>query len=126
MVARPEESLDSVSEERGPGSADHPEAVESVEVHVPDLEEDHERELEENAEELENNQDLPGNNAEVSDPELNMPGGGDNQPKGHAQKLWALTKHETASTFESWRSNIAYSMSLNPEFSDFFEPVFTL
>lgn len=39
--------------------------------------------------------------------------------------MWALSKKETSSTFKNWRSNIAYSLSLNLDFSDFFEPGFT-
>lgn len=57
---------------------------------------------------------------EVSDlgEDVSMPGTS-NTVKGQARKLWELTQSETATSFENWRSNLAYAMSLNPDFTEF-------
>ncbi|KAI8483106.1 hypothetical protein Bbelb_391250 [Branchiostoma belcheri] len=34
-----------------------------------------------------------------------------------APKQWALSKHETINSFENWRSNLLYVLSLDPNFS---------
>ena len=36
-----------------------------------------------------------------------------------APKQWALTKNETITTYENWRQNLIYSLSLYPKFSPF-------
>lgn len=50
---------------------------------------------------------------------------GDNDAKGKAPRLWALTENKTITSFEAWRSNMAYSMSLNPDFVEFCSADFT-
>ena len=39
-----------------------------------------------------------------------------------APKQWALTKHETITSFENWRQNLEYSLSLDSSFSPFLIP----
>ena len=34
-------------------------------------------------------------------------------------KQWCLTKHETINTFENWRQNLMYTLSLDENFTDF-------
>ena len=36
-----------------------------------------------------------------------------------APKQWALTKHETINTFETWRQNLIYILSLDANFAPF-------
>ena len=36
-----------------------------------------------------------------------------------APKQWSLSKQETISTFENWRQNITYVLSLDPNFAEF-------
>ena len=36
-----------------------------------------------------------------------------------APKMWALTKNGTASTFESWRGNLSYTITLDQNFAEF-------
>lgn len=36
-----------------------------------------------------------------------------------ALKQWCLTKHETVNSFENWRQNVMYTLSLDSEFSPF-------
>ena len=36
-----------------------------------------------------------------------------------APKQWSLTKHETTTSFESWRQNLTYALSLDPHFATF-------
>ena len=38
-----------------------------------------------------------------------------------APKQWSLTKDETITTFESWRQNLKYVLSLDPNFAAFME-----
>jgi hypothetical protein len=44
---------------------------------------------------------------------------------GRAPKQWKLTTHETITTFESWRQNLLYILSLDNNFSPFIAPNFT-
>ena len=37
----------------------------------------------------------------------------------HAPKQWALTKNETITSFEAWRQNLQYTLSLDPNFAPF-------
>lgn len=39
-----------------------------------------------------------------------------------APKQWALTKHETITSFENWRQNLEYTLSLDVNFSHFLTP----
>ena len=39
-----------------------------------------------------------------------------------APKQWALTKHETITSFENWRQNLEYTLSLDNEFSIYIQP----
>lgn len=36
-----------------------------------------------------------------------------------APKQWTLTKHETITSFEAWRQNLQYTLSLDPNFAAF-------
>ena len=36
-----------------------------------------------------------------------------------APKQWALTKQETITSFEAWRQNLQYILSLDPNFAAF-------
>ena len=36
-----------------------------------------------------------------------------------APKQWALSKHETITSFEAWRQNLQYILSLDKNFADF-------
>ena len=36
-----------------------------------------------------------------------------------APKQWALTKNETITSFEAWRQNLQYTLSLDPNFASF-------
>ncbi|MCG8078347.1 MAG: hypothetical protein JAY75_19160, partial [Candidatus Thiodiazotropha taylori] len=36
-----------------------------------------------------------------------------------APKQWSLTKQETITSFEAWRQNLQYVLSLDPYFADF-------
>ena len=36
-----------------------------------------------------------------------------------APKQWSLTKHETITSFESWRQSLTYTLSLDPHFATF-------
>ena len=36
-----------------------------------------------------------------------------------APKQWSLTKHESITSFEAWRHNLQYSLSLDPNFASF-------
>ena len=38
---------------------------------------------------------------------------------GRAPKQWCLTKHETINSFENWRQNLTYTISLDPNFATF-------
>ena len=42
-----------------------------------------------------------------------------------APKQWSLTKNETITTFEAWRQNLQYSLSLNANFAPFLADTFT-
>ena len=39
-----------------------------------------------------------------------------------APKQWALTRHETITSFESWRQNLEYTLSLDSSFSPYLQP----
>ena len=39
-----------------------------------------------------------------------------------APKQWSLTKSETISSFEAWRQNLHYTLSLDPNFAPFLAP----
>ena len=39
--------------------------------------------------------------------------------RARAPKQWCLNKHETINSFESWRQNIQYTLTLDPIFADF-------
>ena len=39
--------------------------------------------------------------------------------QNRAPKQWSLTKRETITSFEAWRQNIQYTISLDPNFADF-------
>ena len=39
-----------------------------------------------------------------------------------APKQWTLTKNETINTFENWKQNLEYTLSLDPNFTPFLEP----
>ena len=41
--------------------------------------------------------------------------------QGSAPKQWALTKKETVTSFESWKGNIMYHLTLNPNFTTFLQ-----
>lgn len=87
LVSDPEPNISDIS----PGQADI--EIEDTQLDVEDGEE------EETEFESEEEHEYSDEFSELG--ALIMPGGGNNQAKGKAQKLWALTKHETASTFES-------------------------
>ena len=36
-----------------------------------------------------------------------------------APKQWQLTKHETKTSFEAWKQNLQYTLSLDPNFATF-------
>ena len=36
-----------------------------------------------------------------------------------APKQWCLSEHETITTFESWKSNLIYILTLDTNFADF-------
>ena len=36
-----------------------------------------------------------------------------------APKQWSLTKHETITSFEAWRHNLQYTLSLDPNFAPY-------
>jgi hypothetical protein len=36
-----------------------------------------------------------------------------------APKQWCLSKNETVNSFENWKQNLLYSLSLDPNFGDF-------
>ena len=36
-----------------------------------------------------------------------------------APKQWQLTKHETITSFEAWKQNLQYTLSLDPNFATF-------
>ena len=36
-----------------------------------------------------------------------------------ASRQWCLTKHETVNTFENWKQNLIYTLSLDVNFADF-------
>ena len=36
-----------------------------------------------------------------------------------APKQWCLTKHETINSFENWRQNLQYTLSLDANFTPF-------
>ena len=36
-----------------------------------------------------------------------------------APKQWCLTKEETVNSFENWKQNLQYVLSLDPNFADF-------
>ena len=36
-----------------------------------------------------------------------------------APRQWCLTKHETVNTFENWKQNLIYTLSLDVNFADF-------
>ena len=36
-----------------------------------------------------------------------------------APKQWSLTKQETIASFEAWRQNLQYALSLDPNFAPF-------
>ena len=36
-----------------------------------------------------------------------------------APKQWCLTKHETVNSFETWRQNLIYTLSLDPNFAPY-------
>ena len=38
-----------------------------------------------------------------------------------APKQWSLTKDETITSFESWRQNLKYCLSLDPNFATFIQ-----
>ena len=42
-----------------------------------------------------------------------------------APKQWSLTKNETSTTFEAWRQNLQYSLSLDANFAPFLADTFT-
>lgn len=42
-----------------------------------------------------------------------------------APKQWALTKHETVTSFEAWKQNLLYCLALDPQFASFMTPGFT-
>ena len=42
-----------------------------------------------------------------------------------APKQWSLTKNETITTFEAWRQNLQYSLSLDANFAPFLADTFT-
>ena len=42
-----------------------------------------------------------------------------------APKQWSLTKNETITTFEAWRQNLQYSLSLDANFAPFLANTFT-
>ena len=42
-----------------------------------------------------------------------------------APKQWSLTKHESITSFEAWRQNLQYSLSLDPNFAPFLADTFT-
>ena len=44
---------------------------------------------------------------------------------GRAPKQWSLTKHETITSFESWRHNLQYCLSLDSNFAPFLASDFT-
>ena len=37
----------------------------------------------------------------------------------HAPKQWCLTKTETVTSFENWRQNLLYTLSLDAQFTPF-------
>ena len=37
----------------------------------------------------------------------------------HAPKQWALSKQENITSFEAWRQNLQYTLSLGPNFASF-------
>ena len=39
-----------------------------------------------------------------------------------APKQWALTKTETVTSFENWKQNLQYILSLDPNFAPFLQP----
>ncbi|KAJ8019190.1 hypothetical protein HOLleu_42388 [Holothuria leucospilota] len=40
---------------------------------------------------------------------------------GRAPKQWSLTRSETVTSFEAWKNNLTYTLSLDPSFSPFIE-----
>ena len=42
-----------------------------------------------------------------------------------APKQWVLTKQETINSFENWRQNLEYTLSLDTNFGEFLEPGYT-
>ena len=42
-----------------------------------------------------------------------------------APKQWLLTKQETITSFEAWRQNLQYTLSLDPNFAGFLIDGFT-
>lgn len=52
-----------------------------------------------------------------SESDDSMPGENATNSKGKAPKIWALTEKETVTSFEAWRSNMTYSILLNPDFA---------
>ena len=42
-----------------------------------------------------------------------------------APKQWSLTRSETINSFENWRANLLYVLSLDPNFTQFLEDGFT-
>ncbi|KAJ8031140.1 hypothetical protein HOLleu_27775 [Holothuria leucospilota] len=40
---------------------------------------------------------------------------------GRAPKQWSLTCSETITSFEAWKNNLTYTLSLDPSFSPFIE-----
>ena len=47
------------------------------------------------------------------------------QDSARAQKQWSLTKQETITSFEAWRQNLEYSLSLEANFAPFLADGFT-
>ena len=39
--------------------------------------------------------------------------------RNRAPKQWSLTKHETITSFEAWRHNLQYTLSLDPNFAPY-------
>ena len=48
-----------------------------------------------------------------------------NSNRSRAPKQWSLTKNETIFTFEAWKQNLQYSLSLDANFAPFLAVTFT-
>ena len=48
-----------------------------------------------------------------------------NTNSSRAPKQWSLTKHESITSFEAWRQNLQYSLSLDANFAPFLADTFT-